>query len=92
MRDLNANTESREQLNTVARQLQSHSIIHDGEQEGKSTCGAHEYFLMSRSASADHFCDGKNCTGKKTGFDASTAPLQTRPCHRDVPVHAITPA
>ncbi|XP_017329590.2 protein FAM13B isoform X2 [Ictalurus punctatus] len=32
--DLNANTESREQPNLVAHQLQSHSVIHDGEREG----------------------------------------------------------
>ncbi|XP_053487019.1 protein FAM13B isoform X4 [Ictalurus furcatus] len=31
--DLNANTESRKQPNLVAHQLQSHSVIHDGERE-----------------------------------------------------------
>lgn len=54
MCDLNANTESREQPNLVAHQLQSNSIVHDGEREGKSACVVHEYFLMSYFASPDH--------------------------------------
>lgn len=53
MCDLNANTESREQPNLLAHRLQSHSVIHDGEQEGKSTCGVHEFFLMTYFESAD---------------------------------------
>lgn len=54
MCDLNANTESREQPNLLTQQLQSHSVIHDLEREGKSTCGVYEYFLISYFASGDH--------------------------------------
>lgn len=56
MCDLNANTESREQPNLLAHQLQSHSVIHDREREGKSTSGVLlvEYFLISYFESADN--------------------------------------